>query len=661
MSDARTTAGRADAAGDRPNILWLTYEDTSPQFVSCYGMTPVQTSPRMDALAASGVRFANAFASAPVCSASRSALITGVCNEATGLGHHRSRYPIPRDRIKGFPYYLQAAGYYTTNNVKTDYNIVNEPDFIRETWDESSTTAHWRNREPGRPFFSVFNYLDSHQSRTMTRPWGWYEEEVLGNLQDDQIISPEEITVPPIFRDTPEMRKHLSRVYNSVRLCDVRIGERLDELTADGLMDDTIIFCFADHGEGIPRGKCNGIGFGYRAAFVAWFPPKYRHLNPWGTGTVTDELVSFEDLAPTVLSLAGIAPPEYVTGRALLGPHRAEPRRYIHAARNRLDDTPDLARSTMDGRLVYTRNYFPHLPVMKYQKYSDVSDILRVIRRDHDEGRLTEIQDEMVKPTRPLEYLYDLTADPWEIRNLADDPAYQADLVRLREETARHARETGDVMFLPESAMIARAGDDAPYDRRYDEIYNPLPELLESADLVGRPEALIRQMELLAHDDAAVRYWAGVGLYAAVRMHAAGEPGWHDLTPMDADVLRRHLDDPDAGVRVEVAAALLGLEPDAASHAGSAPARAAAVLGAAIESDELLLAHQALEKVLYLPDAAPRFTEYVAAAADRIAALEMTPGSPAYPIRQAIDMYRYLYEGEALFYEHDLPYLDVGP
>lgn len=651
-------SGANDPGADRPNILWLTYEDTSPQFVSCYGMTPVQTTPRMDELASEGVRFDNAFATAPVCSASRSALITGVCNEATGLGHHRSKYPIPRELIKGFPYYLQSAGYYTTNNVKTDYNIEDESDFIRETWDESSTAAHWRNRAAGRPFFSVFNYMDSHQSRTMTRPWDWYEEEVLAKLPAEQIVASEDIAVPPFYRDDAEMRRHLSRVYNSLRLCDLRTGERLDELAADGLLDETIIFCFADHGEGIPRGKCNGIGFGYRAACVAWFPPKYRHLSPWKAGTATDELVSFEDFAPTMLRLAGVTPPDHMTGRVLIGPARENPAPYIHAARNRLDDTPDLARSTVDGRFLYTRNYFPHLPVVKYQKYSDVSDILRAIRRDYRAGKLDEIQSEMVEPLRPLEYLFDLAADPWEIRNLAGDPAYRDDLERLRSETVEHARRVGDVMFLPESEMTERAGDMAPYSLRYDTRYNPLESMLSAADLVGRPEAIGTQLELLEHVDSAIRYWAAVGLFAAARMGRIDPNAWSGAQPPETTALRRHLDDPAATVRVEIAAAILGFaaaytdaeRPDAASDAVE-------TLGRAISGGDVLVAHQALEKVLYLPQAAPLFRRYVDAAAERFGEAEAPPGSPMFPVTEAIDMYRYLYQDAPLLYEHDRPYL----
>lgn len=621
---------------ERPNILWLTYEDTSPQFVSCYGQTPVATTPRMDALAAAGVRFDNAYATAPVCSASRSALITGICNEATGLGHHRSKYPIPRGTIRGFPWYLQQAGYCTTNNEKTDYNITDEPDFIAETWHESSATAHWRNRDEGQPFFSVFNYADSHQSRTMTMPWGWYEEHVLGQLAPEEIISPDAIAMPPIYRDSEEMRRHVSRVYNSLRLCDRRIGERLDELAADRLLEETIIFCFADHGEGIPRGKCNAIGFGYRASFVAWIPEAYRHLSPWGTGVVTDELVSFEDLAPTVLSLAGVEVPAAMTGRALMGAQRRPPPKTIFAARNRIDDTPDLCRSAIDGRFVYTRNYFPHLPVVKYQKYSDVGDILRAIRRDHAAGLLEPAQAELVEPTRPREYLYDLAADPWEIRNLAAEDAYQADLERLRQATVDHLHAVHDVMFLPESSMVDCAAGSTPYEKRADKAYNPLAALHAAAELVGDPDALPRQITLLDHEDEGVRYWAAVGIYAA--RHRLGE---------QTEAVQARLQQEEAAVvQVELAAALVSACQDEAAQR---------LLASHIESANVLIAHQAISKVLYMPDVAARFSTPIRRAHAR---LGEEVGAASFPAQQAAEMYLFLYEGHELYYKSDLPYID---
>ena len=640
--------GATESRRTRPNILWLTYEDTSPQFVSCYGKTPVVTTPFIDRLARDGVVFTNAYATAPVCSASRSALITGVCNEATGLGHHRSGVPFPRDRIWGFPRYLQDAGYFTSNNVKTDYNVYDEASFVAETWHESSTEAHWRNRPAGSPFFSVFNYIDSHQSRTMTKPWRWYEQHVLGELGDEQSLDAESVSMPPIYRDTEEMRRHLSRVYNSLRLCDERMAARASELEADGLREDTIIFCFADHGEGIPRGKNNSIGFGYRAAFVLWIPPQYRDLFPWKASTVTDELVSFEDMAPTVLSLAGIEAPEHMTGRAFGGRLRRDPPKHIFAGRNRIDNTPDLCRSAMDGRYVYSRVYMPHLPVLKYQKYSDVGDIVKAIRRDYADGLLDSIQAEMVVPTRPIEYLFDVTDDPWEIRNLADEPAYRSDLVRLRTATRQHALEVGDVMFLPELTMVGRVQDSTPYERRFDVDYNPLERLLAVTDLIGVPESEKQLFEYLEDEDDAVRYWAAVGLSAAagIGMSTSVDKGAR------TGRLRRHLDDKSLLVRTEIATALLYSD-----SAGAVPdPETRSTIVDALQSGIPLVVLQALNSLLYTTHGGSELVNEVKEVRERY--VPAGPKAIETMLSEAADMYLYLHGAAPLLYEEDKQYID---
>lgn len=298
------------SAQKKPNILWLTIEDTSPQFIGCYG-NPVASTPNIDRLAKEGVRFSNAFSTGTVCSPSRSCIITGVHTYKMGTGHHRSNYPIP-EFIKGFPYYMQKQGYYVTNNSKTDYNVANFAQFTKEAWNESSNKAGWWNRKPGQPFFAVFNFDDSHQSRTMTNSYDWYVKNVWEQLPSNDRISDDEFEMPPFYNDTPEMRKQFARVYNSIKLTDNRIGELLDKLDKDHLRDSTIIFFYADHGEGIPRGKTNGINLGYRVPFVIWFPEMYKHLSPWGTsGVVTNELIDFEDLAPTLISISGGELPDH--------------------------------------------------------------------------------------------------------------------------------------------------------------------------------------------------------------------------------------------------------------------------------------------------------------------------------------------------------------
>lgn len=309
-------------AQEMPNVLWLVLEDTSPQYIGCYGNEQVNT-PNIDRLAKGGVRFTNAYSTGTICSPSRSAIITGVKTYKMGTEHHRSNLRIP-DFIKGFPAYLRSEGYYTSNNSKTDYNTSSAKRLIQESWDESSGNAGWWNRTTGQPFFAVFNFGDSHQSRTMTNPYEMYVKQVLEALPDSLHVRDEEIEMPPYYRDSKAMRKEMARVYNGVSLADFKLGKILERLERDGLMDSTIVFFYADHGQGMSAVKTNGNGQGYKVPFVIWFPEMYKHLSPWGTGgVVTNETINFTDLAPTLLGLAGVEVPEYMDGRSLMGKARA--------------------------------------------------------------------------------------------------------------------------------------------------------------------------------------------------------------------------------------------------------------------------------------------------------------------------------------------------
>jgi len=432
------------------------------------------------------------------------------------------------------------------------------------------------------------------------------------------------------------MRRYLLRVHNALRLCDARIAERLEALRQDGLLEETIVFCFADHGQGIPRGKMNGIAFGYRAACVVWFPERWAHLFPWGRGTICDEPISFEDFAPTVLSLAGQPPQPHFTGRALAGAWRQAAPEAVFAARHRIDDGPDCCRSAMDGRYVYTRIYCPHLPVLKYNKYSEVADITRAIRRDHAAGRLDTVQAEMLQPTRPREYLFDLESDPWETVNLADDARHRPVLERLRAAVRERALAVRDVHFLPEVLMLARCDGRTPYEYRSDTACNPVDELLAVAELVGDPEALPRQLSLLQHAEAGVRYWAAVGLVAARQAVAP-----------HVEQIRKHLQDLADCVAIELALALCAVTTDP---------EADAILCAAITGPEHLLAHQALAGLQYLPEVAPRFQAAVAAS---LPDLEERGAERSFPRQQAAAVHQYLFAAAPLYYPQDSAFIDV--
>ncbi len=501
----------------KPNILWITIEDTSPQFIGCYGNTNART-PVIDSLAAGGVRFVNAFSTGTVSSPSRSCLITGVKTYMSGTGNHRSNYPLP-EYIKGYPWYMKRAGYYTTNNSKTDYNVANADAFTKEAWDESSVNAGWWNRKPGQPFFAVFNYNESHQSRTMTQPYDWYVENVLSKIPEGRRTADDEFEMPPVYNDSPAMRKQFARVYNSITLTDIRIGELLARLEKDHLTDSTIIFFYADHGEGVPRGKTNGINFGYRVPFIIWFPEMYKDLSPWGTGgVVSGELVDFEDLAPTVISLTGADVPEHMKGRILMGKERSETADHLILSADRSDNGPDLVRSATDGRFVYSRNFMPFMPELRYIRYMEIGEIKQQMRKELSEDQLGPLQKSLFD-ARPPEFLFDIESDIWETKNLVNDPSYADVLDRMRKLVEQEILQARDILLLPEYEIGLLSATATPYEFRMSDENFPVGEIYRAASLSGfrGSDYTAKQAEFLNDPNKIVRYWAILGLRSQVK------------------------------------------------------------------------------------------------------------------------------------------------
>lgn len=504
-------SGGVHCLAQKPNILWVTIEDTSPDFIGCYGNKNAKT-PAIDRLAKEGVRFTNAFSTGTVCSPSRNTIITGVRTYALGTGNHRSQYPIP-DFMKGFPYFMQQEGYYVTNNSKTDYNVADEKAFIAAAWNECSNEAGWWGRAAGQPFFAVFNFADSHQSRTMTNPYEWYEEHVLNQLAVEERIGEDDFDMPPFYRDSRQMRKQFARVYNSLKLTDNKIAELLNRLKEDHLMDSTIIFFYGDHGEGMPRGKTNGIDFGYRVPFVVWFPEMYKHLSPWGTGVITEELVSFEDLAPTLVSLAGGEIPKHMKGRVLLGPGRMAPRDRLFLSSDRSDNGIDLVRSVTTGRYFYSRNFMPFMPEARYIRYMEIGEIKQIMRKDLAANQLNDLQESLFEP-RPAEFLFDLEDDHWETHNLASDPLHDSLLRKMRTALRDNIISSRDIMLLPEYEIASIASTTTPYVYRMDKKKYPVEQIYAAASLSGirSAQAANEQGKLLKSGNKIVRYWAIIGL-----------------------------------------------------------------------------------------------------------------------------------------------------
>ena len=528
----------------KPNILWLVIEDTSPQYVGCYGNSAVNT-PNIDRLASKGVRFNNAYSTGTVSSPSRSTIITGVKTYKMGTGNHRSSFPIP-DFIKGFPYYLKQAGYYTSNNAKTDYNTSDAKRIIADSWNESSNMAGWWKRKPGQPFFSVFNFGDSHQSKTMTNPYDIYKKQVLDSLPDSLEVSDNSFQMPPFYRDTPEMRKQLARVYNGVSLADYKIGEILNRMEKEGLMDSTIIFFYADHGEGIPRGKSNGIGQGYKVPFVVWFPEIYKHLSPWGTeGAVTDEHIDFSDLAPTILSLAGVDIPEYLDGRAFLGGKRKKARNYLFISNDRCEDSFNLDRTVIKNNLLYTRHFTSYSPQLRWIHYFIYGEISQLIVNDYNSGELSEKEVVVMEP-REAEYLYDLSADPWEINDLSNDPAYKEELDQMRRALEKNIMDSKDILFYTDYELKKLCDGITPYEYRLLHEYD-FNSIWEAAKYAGFRDEKSKneQIRLLNSPCRVTRLWAAIGLKSQ-----------SSFDEIEMAQITRHLFDPYPPVKIFLASTL---------------------------------------------------------------------------------------------------------
>ena len=516
-------------AQSRPNILWLSSEDNGPS-LGAYGDAYANT-PNLDRLAESGQIYLNAWSNAPVCAPARTAIITGIYPPATGSHHMRSLVRLP-DGIPMFPQLLREAGYYTTNNAKEDYNL-RKPG---QVWDESSTDAHWRNRPPGAPFFAVFNFRVTHESEIRKRP-------------HEPIHDPARVRVPAYHPDTPEVRLDRAQYYDKLTEMDAQAGVRLAELEESGLAGETIVVYFGDHGVGLPRGKRSLLNSGLHVPFIVYVPPRFRDLagSDYLPGSATERLAAFVDLAPTVLSLAGIPPPDYMQGRALLGPYRESPADYLYGFRNRMDTRYDFVRGVRDARYLYVRNYSPHRVYGQHVWYMFQTPTTRVWKALYDAGRLEGPQNNFWE-TKPAEELYDLQTDPDEVHNLVNVMEYRELLQRLRDANWEHILSIRDLGFLPEPELHARMGNGAPYDLGQDETRYPLTEILEVAEVATRPEtlALGELTVALGHVDSAVRYWGAVGLL--IRGETAVGPARTEL--------RAALGDPSISVQVVAAEAL---------------------------------------------------------------------------------------------------------
>ncbi|WP_236979017.1 sulfatase-like hydrolase/transferase [Membranihabitans maritimus] len=540
---------------EQPNILWIVSEDNSP-FIGAYG-DEFATTPNIDQMAREGILYENAFASAPVCAPARSTLITGVYPPSMGTQHMRSRYPIP-DMIRFFPEFLKKAGYYTTNNSKTDYNTSDAEDRIPFAWDESSGKATYENKNKGQPFFAVFNIGISHESS-------------IHKSMDELNHDPDEVPIPPYHPETPEMKHDWAQYYDKVQAMDARVGEILRELEESGYADNTIVFYYSDHGGILGRSKRFMFDSGLHVPLVIRFPEKYREIAPGGPGTRTDRLVSFVDFAPTVLSLAGVPIPQYMQGKAFLGSQEEKPREYAYSFRGRMDERIDMSRTVRDKKYRYIRNYLPHKIYGQYLGYLWRAPSMRSWEREYQAGNLDEIQSQFWNP-KPVEELFDIEADPHNVNNLAKDPAYKSTLNRMRKANEKWMKRIRDVGFIPEAMLSDLASQVPLYDYSRSGDY-PIANVNKIVGKITRGDKKTIEKNLTS-ENPVLRYWAATGVTMYI-----------DKVDISAEKVRGLMNDEYPAVRIAAAEALFHL-----GESGSA----VTVLAESMEEDNLMARVQAI-------------------------------------------------------------------
>ena len=537
-------ATNASPPAVRPNILWITSEDNSP-YLGCYGDALAQT-PNLDRLAAEGLRYRHAFANAPVCSSARTTLITGMYACSLGAHNHRSSVAIP-DAFPLYPEPLRAAGYYCSNNSKTDYNLAGRG----KVWDESSAKAHYRNRAPGQPFFAVFNFTSSHESQVAPKP-----------DKTSFRVPPERIPLPPYHPDTPEIRRDWANYYDQMTIMDAQAGGILDELEKEGLAGDTIVFYYGDHGGALPRGKRNLLESGTRVPFIVRIPPKWAHLSPAKPGGWVDDLVSFVDLPATVFSLCGVPAPANFEGRPFLGDRKAAPRDHVFLFRGRMDERYDTVRAVRDRECRYVRNYSPHRPWgQRYTYPFQVQPSMRSWFAEYEAGRCNETQAAYWRPKAGEEF-YRIADDPFETRNLIGAPEHAERVAKLRAALRAEILATRDAGFIPEGMAGRLAAGGTIHAYTHSSAY-PLERILDTADLASDRNAAHLPALIAALDDPhpVVRYWAATGCLilgdraapAKARLQVRLADEWSDVRVVAAEALA-HLGGAAEAAKVVVAA-----------------------------------------------------------------------------------------------------------
>ncbi|MAS93837.1 MAG: hypothetical protein CMO55_11650 [Verrucomicrobiales bacterium] len=536
-------------AQDRPNILWITTEDISRE-LGCYGDEYADT-PNLDKLAENGIRYTRFFAESPMCAPSRSTIITGIHNGPLGSSQMRSLHRIP-ERIRPFSAYLRDAGYYCVNNSKTDYNLARDDsgenkEFVDEGWDQSSPQAHWKNAPEGKPFFCIFNYVDTHQSRASRNDYDYFVEKVQSKLAEERIHDPDKAPLPPHYPDSKIFRKTVARYHDCITVLDDYVGNVLAELEEAGHADDTIVFFYSDHGAGMPTGKACVSDYGLRCPLIIHFPDKYRHLAPSDNGSVSDRLTCFSDLAPTMLHLLGLTVPSEMSGVPFLGATMPEAPKYVHGTRDRMDETLETTRWITDGQYLLVRSYQTDLAYDQQTVtsfYNGNGEGCQEIRDLKEARKLNDMQLHFWGDRRPAVMLFDSEADPWNTTDLATDPAHFQRVDEMLAALETELVSKRDLGFWPEPEL-ADAEKEAPArELAFSRDRYPIERILETAKLQSVKELKAR----LSENHFVVRYWAILAL-ANIGADARG------AIPQ----LKECLTDESASVRIEAATLLPSL------------------------------------------------------------------------------------------------------